>query len=75
MSLVLSLQVGAGSLTTDLRDVVRRASSQVGQAVPIPVAVANRISDEVTAQAVADVLEIRRRERSVPPEVLALHIG
>jgi hypothetical protein len=76
MSLILSLRMtGVAGLTTDLRSVVQRASAQVGQVVEIPEAVADRVGNELTAQAVADVIEVRRRERSVPADVLALHLG
>lgn len=76
MSLILSLRMtGVTGLTTDIRSVVQRASAQVGQVVEIPEAVADRVGNELTAQAVAHVIEVRRRERSVPADVLALHLG
>lgn len=76
MSLVLSLKMaGVQGLTEDLRTVVRLASEHVGRAVEIPPALAGRMGNELTAQVIDDVLEARRAERSVPADVLALHLG
>lgn len=66
---------GVDGLTTAVRSVVLEASSKVGEVVPVPDPVADRLSEELTAQTAATLLEVRRRERSVPADVLALHLG
>jgi hypothetical protein len=76
MSFVLSLRMaGAEGLTGDIRDVVHRASANVGEIVKIPDTLAGQLSEALTARTSEEVLRVRRRERTVPTDVLALHLG
>ena len=76
MSLVLSLELkGAEGLTTSIRDVVRQASSHPGMVVEVERGVAEQLCDELTAKTAAELWEVRRRERSLPPQVLGFQFG
>lgn len=75
MSIDLFKAAGIDDLTSSVRDVVRHASGKVGEVVPIPDEVAGQLNDQITAQTAARVLEVRRRERSIPADVLAIRLG
>jgi hypothetical protein len=76
MSVLLSLRTpSVDGLTSGIRDLVRQASANQGQVVAIPESVAGALNDKLTADSSGELLEVRRRERSVPADVLALHLG
>ncbi len=76
MSFVLSFQMAvAEGLTGNIRNVVRRANANVGEIVEIPETLAGELSEELTARSEEELLRVRKRERSVPSNVLALHLG
>jgi hypothetical protein len=76
MSLVLSLRVeGTEGLTSNIRDVVRQASAQPGTVFEVEKVLAERVCEELTARTVPELVQVRKRERSLPPQVLALHLG
>lgn len=62
-------------LTSHVRNVVFEACGKVGEIVPIPDDVAGQINDQMTLDTAARVLEVRRRERSVPADVLAIRLA
>jgi len=76
MPFVLSFSMtGAEGLTGDIRNVVRRASANVGEIVEIPETLAEQLTEELTSRTSEELLRVRRRERTVPTDVLALHLG
>lgn len=76
MSLVLSLELkGAEGLTSNIRDVVRQASARPGTVFEVEKVVAERLCEELTAKTAAELVEVRKRERSLPPQVLAFQFG
>lgn len=75
MAIELLKSTGFDDLTASVRDVVREASGRVGNVVTMPSDVAGQLSDQMIAQSAARVLEVRRRERSVPADVLAIRLG
>jgi hypothetical protein len=64
-----------GDVSESVFAVMEMAVSTPGQPVPIPSDLAARIQREMTAEASAKVLQIRRRERTTSPDMLALYLG
>jgi hypothetical protein len=76
MSLVLSLRVeGTEGLSRNIRDVVRQASANPGTLFEVEKVVSERLCEELTAKTAPELVQVRKRERSLPPQVLALHLG
>jgi hypothetical protein len=74
MAIDLLKATGVDHLTATVRDIVREASARVGEVVTMPNDVAGQLNDEMTAKTAARVLEVRRRERSIPADVLAIRL-
>jgi hypothetical protein len=75
MAIELLKSTGFDDLTATVRDVVREASGKVGDVVTMPSDVAGQLTHQMNAQSAAHVLEVRRHERSIPADVLAIRLG
>lgn len=63
------------SLTMELHAFLSNAGTRVGEVVTMNEQLAERLDDEVPARSADDLLQLRKRERAIPADILALHLG
>jgi hypothetical protein len=72
MTQAQSVQTNAsGDIVNELQRVMREAVSSPGQPVSIP----SQLAGQLISHSSVGVLEIRKRERALPADLLALHLG
>lgn len=59
----------------ELHAFLSNAGARVGEIVTMNEQLAERLDDEVPARSADDLLQLRKRERAIPADILALHLG
>lgn len=62
------------ALTTELHEFLASPAVRVGHYTAMDAGLANRVEDAVLARSADSLVEVRRRERATPPEVLAFQL-
>lgn len=64
-----------GQAIDGVNQAIQEALAHPGRIVKMHADIVDRVDSELASRAVSNVIELRRQERSVSADVLALHIG